>query len=561
VEFRILGPLEVLDDDGRRVDLAAGRQRTLLAALLLHANTVVSTDRLIDALWGERPPETAGKALQGHVSALRKALGPERVETREPGYLLQIAPDELDAVRFEELAEADPAAALRLWRGPPLPEFAYADFARADIERLEELRLACIESRFDRELDRGRHRELVPELERLAAEHPLRERFRGQLMLALYRSGRQADALEAYRATRASLVDGLGIEPSTELRELEQAILRQDSAIAAPRRTLTRARRRPILVAAALLVAAGAAAGLLAALGHGGPPGVVPNSLVAIDPATNHVRDVVRVVGRPDQVVSLGDVLFVASPLSGTLTRVDTRTHAVQSVRGLSEPVALAAEHGRVWIGGIHSTTLSRFDSRTLRPAGRVRIGGVGTPWLAVGRGSLWIAQPHPLIPTDEHVLRLDVEHPAVRQHFRTGAIPSGVAFGGGAAWVSNFGSGTVSRIDAATGKVASFRVQSVADLEYGYGSLWVLTARPNTIRRVNPATLLTEAIVPVGRCPWQIAVGAGAIWSTNCADGTVTRIDPQANAVAATIRVGYRPLSVTVGRSAVWVGVAAGGE
>jgi DNA-binding SARP family transcriptional activator len=217
MDFRILGPLEVLDDDGRTVEIAAGRQRALLAVLLLHANEVVSVDQLIDALWGDRPPETAAKALQGQISALRKALGPERVETREPGYLLRVRTEELDAGRFEQSARTDPAAALAGWRGPALPEFTYSDFARGEIERLEELRLGCVERRIEADLAAGIHRELIPELEQLVAEHPLRERFRAQQMLALYRAGRQADALEAYRSARTALLDDLGIEPGAEL--------------------------------------------------------------------------------------------------------------------------------------------------------------------------------------------------------------------------------------------------------------------------------------------------------------------------------------------------------
>ena len=157
-------------------------------------------------------------------------------------------------------------------------------------------------------------------------------------------------------------------------------------------------------------------------------------------------------------------------------------------------------------------------------------------------------------------MLRLASDSGSVRQRFKTGAIPSEVAVGGGAAWVSNYGSGTISRIDSKTGTIDSFRVDNAADLEYAYGALWVLTVEPNTVRRVDPRTLITEAILPVGRCPWQIAAGADAIWTTNCHDGTVTRIDPHRNEVAATIRVGHRPLSVSVGRDAVWVGVAEAG-
>jgi DNA-binding SARP family transcriptional activator len=241
IEFRILGPLEVLDG-GRALDVGGAKQRSLLAVLLLNANQVVSSDRLIDALWGEQPPGTAGKAIQIYVSQLRRVLGKKRLETKAPGYLLRVDGDELDLYRFETLLtqakETDPEAAsaklheaLALWRGRPLEEFAYERFAQLQIGRLEELRLACIEKRVDTDLACGRHPELVGELEALVGAHPLREPLRGQLMLALYRSGRQAEALEAYQEARRVLVEELGIEPGRSLRELEKAILRQDSSL------------------------------------------------------------------------------------------------------------------------------------------------------------------------------------------------------------------------------------------------------------------------------------------------------------------------------------------
>jgi DNA-binding SARP family transcriptional activator len=231
MEFRILGPLEVVDD-GKALELGGPKQHAVLALLLLEANRVVSSDRLIEALWDETPPETAQKALQVYVSKLRKLLGRERLETKAPGYLLRVAPGELDLARFHRLRnEGKPAEALSLWRGPPLAELAYQRFAQTEIERLEELRLACLEERIERDLARGRHADLVGELEALVREHPLRERLSGQLMLALYRSGRQAEALEAYHAARHALIDELGIEPSRELRELQQAILRQDPSL------------------------------------------------------------------------------------------------------------------------------------------------------------------------------------------------------------------------------------------------------------------------------------------------------------------------------------------
>jgi DNA-binding SARP family transcriptional activator len=237
MEFRILGPLEVLDD-GRNVDIGGAKQRTLLAILLLHANEVVSYERLIDELWEEGAPATGRKALHVYVSQLRKALGAHRLETRSPGYVLSVSDEELDLRRFHRLVSSGkPDEALALWRGAPLAEFSYQRFAQSEIARLEELRLACLEDRTEAGLAAGRHATLIGELEALVAEHPLRERPRGQLMLALYRSGRQAEALEAYQNARRALTEELGIELSQELRELERAILRQDGALAlvAPR--------------------------------------------------------------------------------------------------------------------------------------------------------------------------------------------------------------------------------------------------------------------------------------------------------------------------------------
>ena len=245
-EFRILGPLEVADESGR-IALAGKKQRALLALLLLHANEVVSRDRLIDELWGEEPPATAANALQVHVHALRKLLGRDRLETRGTGYVLHVEPGELDLHRFEQFVDEaesalaqNPAAAadtlrraLELWRGPALGDFAYEELAQAEIARLEELRLAAQESLIEASLASGRHADVVAELEDLTRSHPLRERLHGQRMLALYRSGRQAEALAAYREARRVLVGELGLEPGPELADLHAAILRQDPALRA----------------------------------------------------------------------------------------------------------------------------------------------------------------------------------------------------------------------------------------------------------------------------------------------------------------------------------------
>jgi DNA-binding SARP family transcriptional activator len=231
VEFRILGPLEVVED-GRQIDLGGAKQRALLAILLLHANQVVSTDRLMDALWEDGAPETGRKALQVYVSQLRKVLGKERLQTKPPGYLLRVARDELDLERFQRLvASGEFREGLSLWRGPAFAEFVYQRFAETEIGRLEDLRLECIENRIDADLAAGRHSSVVSELEALVKKHPLREGLRSQLMLALDRSGRQAEALEVFQEGRGALVDDLGIEPSRGLRELERSILRQDPAL------------------------------------------------------------------------------------------------------------------------------------------------------------------------------------------------------------------------------------------------------------------------------------------------------------------------------------------
>ncbi len=244
MDFRILGPLEVWDR-GRPIELRRRKPRALLAILLLHAGEPVSSDALIDALWGESPPRTARAALQNYVAQLRRDLGPGLVESTPGGYVLEAGSEQIDLGRFERLTaegrEADGderveklREALALWHGPPLADLLFEPFAGPEAARLEELRTAAVEDLIDAELARGAGADLVAELEALIAEHPFRERLRGQLMLALYRSGRQAEALEAYQETRRTLVDELGIEPGAAMRELEQAILRQDPSLGGP---------------------------------------------------------------------------------------------------------------------------------------------------------------------------------------------------------------------------------------------------------------------------------------------------------------------------------------
>ena len=320
MEYRVLGPLEVWNG-GSEVSVGGRKPRALLAVLLLHANEVVPADRLIDELWGDDSPESAHAALRVNVSRLRRALPPDVLTTRAPGYVVRVDPDELDLHRFERLVHdgrsllgrglaADASIRLRdalsLWRGPALADFAYEEFTRAAVGRLEEIKLAAIELRVEADLALGRHDELGGELDELVREHPLRERLRRQLMTALYRSGRQAEALDAYRAARGVLVDELGIEPSPALQELQRAILRQDVA---------------------LEVAAAA------------PDGAERSILVAV-PEDERAADALLAVAevlaqRPPRVLVLAGLVSDAATLGPTSARLEARRSAL-AARGVT---------------------------------------------------------------------------------------------------------------------------------------------------------------------------------------------------------------------------------
>src|SRR3984885_7731573 len=253
---RILGSFR-LEDGGQRIPLGGFRQRAVLVSLLLHANEVVPSEQLLMDLWGEDSPRSAANSLQAAISRLRRVLPPDRLMTRAPGYVLRVFPEELDVSQFEELVTEGRDAltagapeqaartlrqALSLWQGPALADFRYEPFAQAEIVRLEEIRLTCLEERIEADLARALTSVLVPELRRLIHDHPMRERLRGQLMRALYLNGQQAEALEVYHDFRSVLRDELGLDPSPQLRELEEAILRHDS-VASP---LTAATEAPL---------------------------------------------------------------------------------------------------------------------------------------------------------------------------------------------------------------------------------------------------------------------------------------------------------------------------
>src|SRR5829696_3397185 len=580
IQFRILGPLEV-EDDERLVPLGGSRQRAVLAILLLHRGEVVSTDRVVDELWGERPPDTATKTVQVYVSRIRKELGQDVVLTRGGGYLLDVPPDQLDAERFQRLAAGGRNAlergdarsarellseALDLWRGPPLADLAYEPFTQRHITRLEELRLVALENRIEADLALGNHAAQIPELETLVREHPARERLRGQLILALYRSGRQTDALASYRDARRALVEELGLDPSRELRELERAILAQDPAIDAPARVrpareTARGRRGGVLIGlgGGLLLAAALAAIFAGGTNDPTPQRATGNSLAVIDPESNQLVATIPTGVRPADVAAGAGRIWVANQGDDTATEIDPRRRAVVSTLSPRVTVGgLAADDRGVWIGDVARSRLVRLDrdfrlvDRSIRLAFGVHGASAGPNRVAVGYGSVWAGSSHSAIARVDADTR-DVDNVSV------GNGPSAIATGAGGVWVTDDVDNTVARIDpasanAVTGTTPVGRGPSALDV--GAGAVWVANTQDNTVKRLDPRTGAVIGTTRVGRRPTGVAVGEGAVWVANSLSGTVSRIDPRSGDVEATVDVGEAPQGVTVAHGLVWVSV-----
>jgi YVTN family beta-propeller protein len=600
LEYRILGPFEVLDE-GRPLSLGGTRQRALLALLLLHPNEVLSTDRLLDELWGEHPPESGPKAVQVAVSQLRKALQAPGADgvliTRAPGYLLRVRDGELDRERFEGLverasAESDPNAraallreALKLWRGPPLADFTYEPFAQPAIARLTEARVAALEERIDADLALGRHSALVGELEELVAHHPLRERLRGHLMLALYRSGRQADALAAYQEGRRALVDELGVEPGPELRKLQKQILEHDPVLEAvwkERSSLTAAiaspRRRLLIALGSVVVAAAAvvAAVVLGRRGDAEPAVVTPNSVAVIDPATNEIVDAIRVGDGPGPIAAHRDSLWVVNRNDRTLMKIDASARSVVASVGLPGPTGrrsaklqLAAARGDVWVY-VCDLQLVRVDPRNAQIVQDVHVAqdiGFFTDVscaVAAEAGSVWVPVDKRPRGADQLVrVAVPTAAPAsiaARIPLAGEAFRTAIVFGAGSVWVAERSKGALRRLDPTTGGVLETIPldDGASAMAFGHGAVWVANDKEDSVLRIRPETNSIVRGISVGADPVALAVAADAIWVANSGDGTVSRIDPATSTVTDTIRVGHRPLGVAVAGGLVWVTVRA---
>lgn len=568
MEFRILGPLEV-EREGRILALGTGRQLALVAALLLHRNQVVSVERLVDELWDGEPPPTAAKIVRNNVSLLRKELG-DRLVTRPPGYLLRVDPGELDADRLDAAVDRgeseDLAAALASWRGPPLQEFAYERFAEREIARLEELRLVALETRFEAELERGRHAAVVPELESLVQQHPLRERLQGQLMLALYRSGRQGQALETYQRARRALDEQLGIEPGPPLRELERLILNQDESLGAPSIPVTRALRRTLRRTVA--IPAAAAAGLLAlvavvawAQGSGSDVTVPPNYVAVIDTGTGRVTYGVPVGIRPGAVAAGGGSIWVANVDDRNLTRFEPRRNeavATVSLNGRT-PTGVVVAAAAVWVAHGRGGEVSRIEPRfaqisTLEVTSAPYAAPSGS--VALDRSAVWA------VFGDSTLARIRLDGSRVDGTALTGASSSAVVVGEGSVWVANAGDATVQRFNPSTFAEGPIREIGVGRrpvaLASGHGAIWVANRADDTVARIDPRTNASIYTIRVGDQPVAVAVGDGSVWVANAGDGTVMRIDPDSNDVEQTIDVGSSPGGLAVAAGRVWVSLRA---
>jgi ABC-type oligopeptide transport system substrate-binding subunit/DNA-binding SARP family transcriptional activator/streptogramin lyase len=593
VEFRALGDLEVVED-GRALALGPHQQRAVLALLVLSAGEVVSSDWLIEALWGECPPPTAAKTVQVYISRLRKTLdgAPASssggvIVTVDHGYMLRVDPGQVDVRAFERLLdrgrdafadrEFDAAAtvlrqALGLWRGAPLADFTFDAFAAADIARLQELRLEALEIRIDADLALGRHAALVAELETLTTEHPLRERLRAARMLALYRCGREPEALTLYRETRGLLVDELGMEPSPALRELHDAILRQDPALKAPATSglrptagsepRVRRRRRAALVAATLALAGGVAL-VIALLAPGGGPSVdvAANFVAVIDPGSRRLLGDVAVGARPGPLAEADGSVWVANLDDNTITGIAATSRKRGATFTPGGPISdMTAAGNSLWISeagaGVTNwdpTVNGRAKETPLRPYDAAGPQSVDAPQpVAVDGSSLWVGQYGAVTRYDTTGTR----RPALIQGVDN---VDAIAVGAGATWVSDTSNDVVSKIegDRVVGNPITTG-DGPGALAVGDGAVWVAERFDNKVARIDPAADRVSTDIPVGAAPSAVAVIGHSVWVANSGDGTLFEIDARSNRVVHRLRIGNSPTALAVIDGRLWVSVQA---
>ena len=596
MEYRILGPLEVVED-GNPVALGTVKERLVLGVLLLHANEFVSRERLIDDLWGEAPPPTARKAVNVYLSKLRKTLsrnGTDPIATAAGGYRLHVEPQELDVGRMQllvaearesvEKGELEDAAerfqgALSLWRGPTLAGLQLESRGRDEVGQLDELRAGALMDRIDCDLALGRHEQVLGELNVLVREHPLRERLRAQQMLALYRADRQAEALEAYAEARRMLVDDLGIEPSEALQRLQHAILRHDSSLEMPAGTagvngltLTVSppaappaprtdeepgqhrfgpRRRRLAVAGAILLAASAATAAILSASASATPHIVPNSLVQLNPRTGKPVTVARVGSLPGPIAITPTAIWTANYGDNTVSRYDLRTRNIETrAVGPGQPNDIVFDHeGNAWI-----TSIKENDQPGQHSA---------VTWLRAGAGG---TSPGPISPS--HVGSILVPLPYTGyEAFGADHVWAVVGFHGPAS-----GDNRVAVIDVKNDQFSVLHLdESATDVAYGYDTAWIGTYGGDGFSRTATADNRIEAFRVGQSKPREIvldkhganwgpgvAVGYGAVWAlTGSNSGTrLLKIDPFTMRKERTldVPVDLESGELAIGAGGVWI-------
>jgi len=576
IDYRLLGAIEV-GVNGHVLDVGGQKQRALLAILLLSANKPVSRDVLVDRLWGQHPPAGAQHTLEVYVSRLRKALEPaagrQVVLTRPGAYLLRATAEHIDVRRFERLAgegrralaanapgqaASDLREALALWRGEPLADIGPEHFAQPEITRLEELRASAIEDRMEADIALGRHADVVSELGVLVAAHPLRERLYQLLMVALYRCGRQAEALAVYQSARSVLVQELGIEPSPGLQQVERAILEQDASLepsprAAPRDTpggagdgrppsAARSRRPRLLAAAvvclAVIVALLAGGASIRGRGRGSPVVAGPNTVGVIDSSRNVLTRVLAGIGRPGGIAHGAGATWITDTADDLLLRVDSAGRVVDRVPVGRGPAGVAVESGQVWVANQLDGTISEVNPAAGTVVATIDVGN-GPVAIASGYGSVWVSTV-----TDNALSRIDPGSGHVLATIPLGSTPAGLAVGARGIWVTGADPGRLAFVDPRTNHLA--RVvpigNSPAAAAIGAGSVWIADSTGSVVR-FDPLTSHVQ-MFRTGGSPAGIAYADGAVWVADGPGGSVLRIDPRTGSVRS-IRTGNEPTAL----------------
>jgi peptide/nickel transport system substrate-binding protein len=566
VELRLLGPIEVRLED-RPIELGPRKQRAVLAMLALQAGRTVSADRLVEGLWGAAPPSSAPKMLQLYISHLRPLLAGSgaRIVTRDGGYELQLNGDEVDVERVERLLEDSRAReALGLWRGEALADVAGEPFAAAAIRRLDELRLQATERAIDDDLAAGRHAQVIGELEALVAQQPLREHLHAQRMLALYRAGRQSEALAAYRDARSGLIEQVGLEPGSELHRLQDAILAHDPALDAPEAVATAspsARRPPprrpawVLITAAFLVfAALAAYGVIRVMESRGLAGIGENAVGRINPESGQIEWRSGVGKGPTAVVGGGGSVWVANAVDGTVSRIRGERDPVVTIPVDGAPAALAFGGGSLWVADSDSRKVWQVDPGANRTVDSFEVGNAPRA-LAFAAGALWVASG-----VDGRLQRIDIDRGRVGRPVLVRANPSAIAAGAGALWVASEEAGTVTRVNPRTGElVEPIQVgHGPSALAVGEGAVWVVNRHDGTLSRIDPSTNRVSWTGVVGSDPTAVAAGAGSVWVAGGEERTVRRVDPDRPAVVERLPVSDSASAIAVAGGSVWTAATA---